>query len=726
MGWFTALLKSLPFANGAMLLWGLAASVPIIIHLWSKRKYNHATWAAMEFLLAAVRKNARRIRVEQLLLLLIRVAILLLLAIALADPVWSLLPALSSVPGGGSTHHVLVLDASYSMDYRSGERTRFELARKLAAQVVADSRQGDGFTLVLLADPPATVIGEPAFAPQDVLEELENLRIRHTGGELSTTLGEIEAILRRASSKHQRLRDHKVYFFTDLGRTSWEQANGEACRRKLGQLAAQATLLLVDCGQSDVQNLAITNVQIREPLATVGRRLNLQAEIENFGSRDQSGRQVLLLADDQQVAAERLAVPAAGRATVSFTHRFDTPGEHRLEVRLDDDPLSVDNQRWASVPVREAIRVLCIEGRPGEAQHLAMALEPGVVHPRRVQTDIRLETALLELDLQQYDCVFLCNVSRFGPDEASVLHSYLSNGGGLVIALGDQIQPENYNAVLGGQTSVRRVLPARLEGIADEAQYALDPLEYRHPIVAPFAGHERSGLLTTPVWRYYRVTPFDRASARIALAFANGDPAIIQQRMLSGTTILLTTAVSPLSVDRSTTPPTPWTALSTWPSFPPLVQEILTQSVRGEMESRNVRVGDSLDGAVRGAYANLALTVARPDDARERIPLRIDGADSRWVYSDVSLSGIYTAAYGPPVNRPELFAANIDASESNLQRLDSELLPSQFNLGLQVDEPASLLAATHPARYHRDLLGLLLVLLLLESTLAWYFGNASA
>ena len=101
MAWLSALLKSLPFANSAMLLWGLAAALPIIIHLLSKRKYREMTWAAMEFLLAALRKNARRIRIEQLLLLLIRVAILLLLALALADPLWSLFPSLGSVAGAG-------------------------------------------------------------------------------------------------------------------------------------------------------------------------------------------------------------------------------------------------------------------------------------------------------------------------------------------------------------------------------------------------------------------------------------------------------------------------------------------------------------------------------------------------------------------------------------------------------------------------------------------------
>ena len=65
-----------------------------------------------------------------------------------------------------------------------------------------------------------------------------------------------------------------------------------------------------------------------------------------------------------------------------FSYRFDTPGDHAVEVRADGDALDVDNHRCLVVPVRQAIRVLCIDGRPsgqpfrGAADYLAVALAP--------------------------------------------------------------------------------------------------------------------------------------------------------------------------------------------------------------------------------------------------------------------------------------------------------------------------------------------------------------
>ena len=59
--------------NPSLFLAGAAAiALPIIIHLLNKRKFIVVDWAAMDFLLDADKKNRRRIRLENLLLLLLR------------------------------------------------------------------------------------------------------------------------------------------------------------------------------------------------------------------------------------------------------------------------------------------------------------------------------------------------------------------------------------------------------------------------------------------------------------------------------------------------------------------------------------------------------------------------------------------------------------------------------------------------------------------------------
>ena len=42
----------------------LLVAVPIVIHLLNRRRFKTIEWAAMEFLLRALKKNRRRIRCE--------------------------------------------------------------------------------------------------------------------------------------------------------------------------------------------------------------------------------------------------------------------------------------------------------------------------------------------------------------------------------------------------------------------------------------------------------------------------------------------------------------------------------------------------------------------------------------------------------------------------------------------------------------------------------------
>src|SRR5437764_4320988 len=86
-----------PTSNFALLAfgfltWGFLAAgagltaIPIIIHLLNRRRFKTVTWAAMEFLLRAMRKNRRRLKFEQWLLLATRCLLVFLLGLALARP----------------------------------------------------------------------------------------------------------------------------------------------------------------------------------------------------------------------------------------------------------------------------------------------------------------------------------------------------------------------------------------------------------------------------------------------------------------------------------------------------------------------------------------------------------------------------------------------------------------------------------------------------------------
>ena len=83
------------FLNWAMLAGLVAVSIPIIIHLLNRRKAELIDWGAMRFLLDSLAARNRRVRIEELLLMILRCMAIALLVLALARP---FLPVHSTIP----------------------------------------------------------------------------------------------------------------------------------------------------------------------------------------------------------------------------------------------------------------------------------------------------------------------------------------------------------------------------------------------------------------------------------------------------------------------------------------------------------------------------------------------------------------------------------------------------------------------------------------------------
>src|SRR5437867_3310801 len=134
-----------------LLLFGIGAvSVPIVIHLLTKRKIKRVVWAAMQFLRPVVQRNQRRINLEDLILLALRCLLLMLLALALARP--ALRKAGAFFSGRGAQTAVIAIDNSASMSATDGVSSRFEKAKKAAEQLIDALPAGSSAAVLFCSD----------------------------------------------------------------------------------------------------------------------------------------------------------------------------------------------------------------------------------------------------------------------------------------------------------------------------------------------------------------------------------------------------------------------------------------------------------------------------------------------------------------------------------------------------------------------------------------------
>ncbi len=374
-----------------------------------------------------------------------------------------------------------------------------------------------------------------------------------------------------------------------------------------------------------------------------------------------------------------------------------------------------------------------------------------------VQAEVAGENALLERNLSVYDCLFLCNVAQFTAGEAHAIGAYLEGGGSAIFFLGDQVSADRYNQELGvagenppaaeksgqnqsersqagqgragqGKPVAPRLLPAKLGNVKlgsaaerSPSPSRLDPLGYRHPIVQAFRGRGQNSLLTTPIFKYFQLALPPDSPAETVLAMPNGDPLIVERPHGRGRVLLVATSADPS-----------WTAMPLWPSFVPLVQEIVVWCAAGQLRQRNIAVGEPIEAVEPAAASEASPSVQSPDGRSHSIRLRAAGDASWLTYADTAQSGIYALRFGPPINRSRLFAVNVDPSEGDLKRTE----PAELRNDLWPNIPfvcqtswrdmataAAGAALNVGSRLHVDLLYAVLGLLFLETFFAWRLGE---
>ncbi len=725
------LLWALGFAN-APLLYGLAAaSVPILIHLLNRRKFREVSWAAMRFLLAAIRKNQRRIRIEQWLLLAVRTLIILLVVTAMAKP---FLESLGIVIAGHRVHRVLVLDASLSMGYTAGGLTRFDQAKSLATELVKSSRPGDYLSVVLMGQPPRVIIGAPSSNLKEVEREIADLAITHGGTDLTATFEAVDRVL-DASTIGQK----EVVFLTDLQATSWRPPSGTAdgLKRALDRLAAREPhSILIDLGASGGENRAVTDLRLEVPVVTVNSSVLIRGVVHNYGGNNVTDVRPRLTVDGRVGPAAPPADLGPGQdLPVVFPQQFSAPGDYLVELGIDEDALPLDNRRWLVVPVRESLNVLLVDGHfkpepyQAETDYLAQALAPSddsPGQPSAIKVEVVAESQLSRRDLAPYDAIVLCNVAVFSQPEVAALEGYLKQGGGVVIFGGDQVDVDNYNRML--YQDGQGLLPAALGpsvGDAAKRQGAVrfNPKDYRHPVISEFQGTQApvtAGLTNVLTYQFHKLVLPKESKANVAISFDNGDPAVIEAPRHRGTVVLVATSAD-----------TGWT---TWPihkSYPPVMQQIILRASAGRSTERNIRVGQPYDQSFPDTAAAAATTVITPKGQAVATKLQPAQGVSQLHFEQTDHSGRYQVRIGPPLALESSFAANTDPAESDLSRLDesvlAELLPGWKFVYIHPSDWKELTrdAASVGRRgeLHRPLLYAVLALLLVESILAWKFGH---
>ena len=478
------------FANPLFLLGAAPAAVPIVIHLWFRKRLKKVRFSAVHFLKSTEARRFGWLRLREWLILAARCLFIIFLFISLARP--HLRGALLGM--GRLASVFLIADNSYSMAYGDN----FERMKERCREVISCYSSNSEFCLVELGEP-QTVSESFWMSRKSAVHAVGETKIAYTGGSIRSALSRMPEREARYAIDYFYVGDGQAENFRDF---------------PVG-MGAPAEFFWVPISTGG--NIGISSAVLKDPVAVTLQTYTLQVAVHSYAPRLWSGK-IGLSSGDYYVEKEYTIQPyAQGRL------EFDIPVEIvRGKLELFDDSLLTDNIYYFSKRLPQDVRVLII----GESPYLVRALTA------ESATTAAFKVASIEkianTDLRKYDVLILAGINEISDSERIRILDHLARANsGLVVILGDEIGSRLSEMVSRTCRVVGKTVP--------KGYVVLDWVDNTHPI---FDIYENAGALRdVQCYGYMEVHAPDGVVAR----FSSGHPFLV----VRGNTAVITCPLLP-------------------------------------------------------------------------------------------------------------------------------------------------------------------------------------
>lgn len=667
---------------------GLAAlSLPVIIHLLNKLRIREVRWAAMRFLQAAAKKNQRRVKMQDLLLLILRCLVLAAIVFAFARPTFEKIAKVGLVAGDPLTVMVL-LDQSASMGASDGVETRFASARTATLNYLEELPSGSAAGLLLVNDNYTSPVSRPSRDLSLVRRTVELAKLTDRGTDFQPAIRAAVEALRPLPGRRE------IHLFTDNQLAGWRSL--EPVREFL-KTAPDIKVVISTPGAGtnpgSAGNLAITHLKLDNAIPVAGQPMRVLVEITNTGETTADNVRLALAVDNDPASADAVisSLAPGGTRYLPLLVRLPGTGFHTLTASLPPDRLAFDNRRTLALEIAPASDILVVEARRGPAQwqgtghFLSTALAPvdEEAAARHYLHVTRTTAAALDPSkLSNYAVIFLAGCDPLPPPVVTALAAFVKDGGGLVVMPGDATPADAFL-----DAPWPDLLPAVIGAPVAPSQASLEPGPYNHPLLTLWNDPAAGNLSALRFAKIFSLAPLQDPGISTALKLADASPVIMERTVGKGRVFLFAA------------PPVPaWTNLPLHPAFVPLVHRLYASTARASTLNLNLAPGDAFQAPVPIEQLNRDVYLRAPgEDAKITAVGRTEliGTQAMLRIRGTSAAGAYSVYVGQ-TERPDFtFAVQSPAAESDLKSAPADLLTTTSE-SASVDSPAVALAKEGP------------------------------
>jgi hypothetical protein len=664
------------FLNPLVLFGLAAAAIPLLIHLFTRRRLKKVEFSSLWFLQNLEKTRIRQVKLKNILLLLLRTLIVILIVLAFARP--ALKGELAGLGRGAASSVVLLVDDSYSMATQTSQGTLFELAQKEGAEILNSLSSQDEATIIYLSQPPESTSFSRDF--WSLKESLSNRRPSFAVSNFSRSLEMAVKLLQPSSNLNREL-----YVLSNKQGTGWD---------KLNSLKSRATIYWLVLSAEETQNLSVSETDFGNQLLELGRPFTLKSEVHNHSRQAAAEHLVGFYLDDRKAAQTEVKLPPFSKTAVQFSYTIEQPGFHSGYFESGEDDLPADNYRYFVFKIPDRIRVLVAGETQADNRLLQLALRPEEKLNLNLQVKSVGQSTLEQEDLSNYEVLILNDLKTVSEQVLANLKTYLETGGGVWFILGQKSNSPFFSTKVTGRF-FRTELQDKPATPSDKSGfYNLEQWDLRHPI---FSTYQEVNPKELPELKFYQIYPASvKGQAKVLAYFSGHFPALVEEKIEKGKALLLLAGVDSSSSD-----------LSLHPFFVPFVNRVvsyLSQDVSDFNQSYDV--GEVIQRELAEVPTGKPIQLTYPNQTKETLTPIFTRTSALVKIENTSLPGIYRIQAGEKLL--DAFAVNLDAKESEPEQIDlakikKQLEPNQNIKLVEVPANADVAKFIQRTRYGREL-----------------------
>jgi hypothetical protein len=684
------------FLNPAVLFGLLAASIPVIIHLFNLRKLKKIEFSTLAFLKELQKNKIRKIKLKQWILLALRVLIILFIVMAFARP------ALQSIQIGGTTSAakttaVFILDDTYSMSVVDQKGSYFNQAKEITNQIISQLQEGDEIGLVLVSNHSKEQKLTSNFS--EFIKNLDQLDLSYSSGDLNSSITKAAQLISESKNFNK-----EIYVISDFQKN---KITNEKIKNDLSELLNdKVRLYSFDLSDKDVFNLSVDELKINNQIFEKDKPVSFSVTITNNSKQDVSSAVVSLFMNDERAAQKSFDVAAGQSIIVEIEATPKTTGFIDVIAEIETDEIEQDNKRFANLFITEKINVGLFAENLNDLTFVDLALQ--TAGDGKYEIERKNVNQLTTQQLSKYQTIIIsANAILSGAEQ---LRSYLGNGGGIILFPSSTNDITAYNKTLT-QFNIGSSLALVGKLNSNDLKIKFDKTDFSHPVFQNIFKNEDKKKYESPELNaYYKMS----STGNQIISLIDGSSFLNEIKIVKGKVFVF-----------NSPPVLSWNDFAVKSIFAPLMNNSVAYLSTINREQNNFIAGEDAIVNLKNSGSS-QIKVVKPDKTEEFIKLDQNVNSDYLTYQNTKTAGSYKFYSGEKLI--ENVSINTDPTESKTDysdksEFDDYLKAINFSgnhTSIEKDENISqkIMQARFGSELWRYFLLVAIILTLIEMTIA--------